>query len=244
MIIRAADRSIPLHDHPVLDSTNAEAKRVLERTDGGPVVVSAARQTAARGRFGRVWHSPENNLAMTLAMRLRPEIEAASTLALMTGLVLHDVLQALIGDQAPVRIKWPNDILVDDAKISGTLIERDSRGLYVGIGINLVSEPAEVMYPKTSLGRFCDIERLLLVEQIAKRWLEHLERWTRDGFSPIASAYTAHLWRLGEPITVALDEARTRQVRGRCLGVNGAGLLLLELPEGEVRPIAAGDVGA
>ena len=100
------------------------------------------------------------------------------------------------------------------------------------------------MYPTTSLGRFCAVERMALIDSIAGSWLERFSHWAEEGFAPIANAYTANLWRLGEPVTVALDEARTRQITGRCLGVSPEGLLQLELPGGAVTALAAGDVGA
>ena len=235
---------IPIHDYPVLDSTNAQAKRLAEAGDGGPFVVSAVRQTAGRGRFNRVWHAPENNLAMTIAVGVRQDSQGSSTLPLMTGLAIHAVLQALVGDRASVKIKWPNDVLVDGLKISGTLIEHDGTGFYVGIGINLVSEPVGALYPTISLGRFCDVERMALVDSVAEAWLDRFGRWAENGFAPMAGAYTANLWRIGESITVTLDEARTQQITGRCLGVSAEGLLRLELPDGAVTELAAGDVGA
>jgi BirA family transcriptional regulator, biotin operon repressor / biotin---[acetyl-CoA-carboxylase] ligase len=152
-------------------------------------------------------------------------------------------LQALIGDQACVKIKWPNDIVVDDAKISGTLIESDNHGYYVGIGINLTAVPTQVMYPTVALGRFCEVERLSLINMVATTWLERFKSWVHDGFAPIAAAYTSRIWRHGQSITVALDEARTTRIEGRCLGISEAGLLLIALANGETRALSTGDVG-
>jgi BirA family biotin operon repressor/biotin-[acetyl-CoA-carboxylase] ligase len=235
---------ISILDHDVLDSTNNEAKRIAAHGRDDAFVVSANRQTAGRGRFSRVWHAPDGNVAMTIVLPRTDAHQNIATLALMNGLVLHEVLQELVREQATVRIKWPNDIVVDDAKISGTLIESDMHRLYVGIGINLVAEPAQVIYPTTSLGRFCSIERLALIERIAARWLARFDDWMRDGFAPIAGAYTAALWRHGQPISIALNEAKTERVDGICRGVNETGLLLLELPGGAVRAFSTGDVGA
>jgi BirA family transcriptional regulator, biotin operon repressor / biotin---[acetyl-CoA-carboxylase] ligase len=236
--------SIPIYDYDELDSTNAEAKRMVDRGSNDAFVVSAIKQTAGRGRFGRAWHAPENNVAMTIALPRTAEYQDLTTLPLMTGLAIHDVLQGLVNDRAAVKIKWPNDIAVDDAKISGTLIESELSRFYVGIGVNLVAEPDQVIFPTTSLGRFYNMERLALVERIASSWLARFERWTQAGFAPIAEAYTRNIWRHGQSISIALKEARTKRVDGLCLGVNKAGLLLLELPEGEVRAFSTGDVGA
>ncbi|MBA2673884.1 biotin--[acetyl-CoA-carboxylase] ligase [Ramlibacter sp.] len=234
----------PIVDHEELDSTNSQAKRLVEGGRGGRFVVSAARQTAGRGRFRRAWHAPANNVAMTIAVPREAGWRDFQTLSLMTGLAIHDVLSGLIGERAAVRIKWPNDIVVDDAKISGTLIESDAQRIYAGIGINLAAEPEGVIYPTTSLARFCAVGRLALIGMVADSWLARFDRWTRDGFAPIAAAYTERIWRRTSTIGIALDEARTQRVEGVCLGVDPAGLLRIELPDGEVRVFSAGDVGA
>ena len=230
-------------DYAELDTTNAEAKRLVDKGESGVFVVSTRRQTAGRGRYGRVWHAPADNLSMTIAAPRPSVVQDFSTLSLMTGVVIHGVLQKLIGDQAVARIKWPNDVVVDDAKISGTLIEIDAARIYVGIGVNLLAAPSETIYPTTSLGRFHPIERLDLIEKIANTWVEQFHIWTRDGFASIAQTYTANIWRRGEVMTVALNEARTERVEGRCLGVDSTGLLLLEKPDGEVQSFSTGDVG-
>lgn len=230
-------------DYVELDSTNAEARQLVDKGESDVFVVSTRRQTAGRGRYGRVWHAPADNLAMTIAAPRPSVVQDFSTLSLMTGVVIHGVLQKLISDQAAVRIKWPNDVVVDDAKISGTLIEIDTTRIYVGIGVNLVAAPSEAIYPTTSLGRFHPIERLDLIEKIANSWFEQFQIWARDGFASIAEVYTNNIWRRGEFMTIALNEARTERVEGRCLGVDSTGLLLLEKPDGEVRSFSTGDVG-
>jgi BirA family biotin operon repressor/biotin-[acetyl-CoA-carboxylase] ligase len=236
--------AIPIEDYEELDSTNSQARRLVDAGRTDRFVVSAVRQTAGRGRFGRAWHAPADNVAMTIAVPREAEYRDFPTLSLMTGVAIHDVLSGLIGDRAAVRIKWPNDIVVDDAKISGTLIESDARRLYAGIGINLASEPEGTIYPTTSLGRFCSIGRLDLIGKVADSWLAHFERWSRDGFAAIAPSYTARIWRRGQPLSIALNEARTERVEGLCLGVDDSGLLRLRLPGGEVRAFSTGDVGA
>ncbi|WP_048645608.1 biotin--[acetyl-CoA-carboxylase] ligase [Nitratireductor soli] len=243
-VMDGVDAEKVIEDYEELDSTNSEAKRLADGGKSGVFVVSARKQTSGRGRYGRAWYAPADNVAMTIAVPLPFSFLGSPTLPLMTGLAVHDVLQTLVGDRAAVCIKWPNDIVVDDAKISGTLIETSATRIYVGIGVNLVAELPDAIYPTTSLGRFCNIERLALIEMIADRWLAQFQKWTLDGFAPLAAMYTSNIWRRGEEVTIALNEARTDRVTGLCLGVNETGLLQLKLSDGTVRSFSTGDVGA
>lgn len=231
-------------DYTELDSTSAEAKRVAALGETQDFVISTRRQTSGRGRYGRVWYASEDNVAMTISVPRPSSIKDFSTLSLMTGVALHEVLVGLIRDQANVRIKWPNDIVVDNAKISGTLIEIDATRIYVGIGVNLISAPSQTIFPTTSLKQFCIIDRIVLIEKIANVWTKTFQTWIRDGFSSAANVYTTNIWRLDEQVTIALNESRTNWAEGRCLGVDESGLLLLEDANGVVQSFSTGDVGA
>jgi len=112
-------------------------------------VVLAEEQTAGRGRDGRTWRSPPGGV--WLGMLLRPPLPAAGVLSLRIGLVLADVVEAVLGVRPTALsgpragVKWPNDVLVDDRKVAGILCESRWQGdalqwLGVGIGINVTNE--------------------------------------------------------------------------------------------------------
>ncbi len=129
-------------------STNTEALQHL-RDGGGPLVLSASRQTAGRGRLGRAWHTEQAGddaaLTFSVAVALPAELDL-SGLSLAVGCTVADVLDRS-GER--IRLKWPNDLFLDGAKLGGILIETvplpaERRGVVIGIGINLLPLPADV----------------------------------------------------------------------------------------------------
>lgn len=109
----------------------------------------AARQTGGKGRMGRAWESPDGNLYCSTLVRLQPTDPLPHTLALVAANAVHALVAPLCTGQA--RIKWPNDILVDGAKIAGILLERAGDAIVVGIGINVTGHPVGLDRPVTSL---------------------------------------------------------------------------------------------
>jgi BirA family biotin operon repressor/biotin-[acetyl-CoA-carboxylase] ligase len=114
-----------------VDSTNSVAAR-LDAAEG--TVVLARNQTAGRGRFGRVWRSrPGAAILMSVLLRPPPELRRPSVLTAWAAVGVSDAIAALTGRTA--RIKWPNDLLMDDKKVCGILIEQGAATI-VGIGLN------------------------------------------------------------------------------------------------------------
>ena len=118
-------------------STNAEARRHAEAGEAGPLWIAAHRQTAGRGRRGRAWETGVGNLAATLLMVVDKPAAEAAQVAFVTALAVYD----LAAHQVPetlVRLKWPNDVLVDGRKAAGVLIEsgkRDDGRLWLAVGV-------------------------------------------------------------------------------------------------------------
>ena len=128
-----------------IDSTNAEARRRAESGEAGPLWITAALQTAGRGRRGREWETPVGNLAATcLFVTDRAPAEAAQV-SFVAALAVFDLARA-IAPSARIALKWPNDLLVEGGKAAGILVESGPRAggglwLAVGIGVNLVYAP-------------------------------------------------------------------------------------------------------
>ncbi|MCW5764976.1 MAG: biotin--[acetyl-CoA-carboxylase] ligase [Phycisphaeraceae bacterium] len=136
-----------------IDSTSLHARRLVESGDDpldhGPLLVLACRQSAGVGRLGRAWASPAGGLWCTLAARLNHPPHAS--LSVRAGLAVLAVLQQALGRNADrVRLKWPNDLMLDDRKLGGVLIEilarprggPGGRAVLVGVGINANVDPA------------------------------------------------------------------------------------------------------
>ena len=128
-------------------STNDLARRLAEEGEPEGAVVLARAQTAGRGRHGRIWSSPAGNLYVSVLLRPGRGLGETSALSLVSGLALADALAELGADGSRLKLKWPNDVLIDGAKVAGLLLESGGAGstaawVVVGSGVNLVSAPA------------------------------------------------------------------------------------------------------
>jgi BirA family biotin operon repressor/biotin-[acetyl-CoA-carboxylase] ligase len=167
-------------------------------------------------------------------VRLRPQDPPAPTLALVAAVALHEAVSVYAPE---VRIKWPNDLTADTAKLAGILLEREGEAVVVGFGVNLAEHPRFVERPATSIaelsGAAPEPEALLavLVESFA-RWLG---RWRSEGVDPVRR----HWLQAAHPVGMALV---TSEGAGLFDGLDETGALRLRLPDGTVRVIHAGDV--
>ena len=231
------------------DSTNAEARRRAEAGEGGPLWITARRQTAGRGRRGRKWKSESDNLASTLLLLTRKSPAEAAQLTFAASLAVADFLDRYV-PPALVTIKWPNDVLLDGRKTSGILIESGpapSGGLWlaVGIGVNLSQAPGDTERPATCIAEHLSqgVTSPPTVDEAAKALAETfgvwLDRWTTLGFQPILDAWTARTPGLHGPCTARLTN---ETLSGTADGVEADGSLRLKLPDGSLRVISAGDV--
>lgn len=224
----------------VAASTNDMA--LARASEGAPegTLITAVRQTAGRGRRGRTWVSLEGNLYLSLV--LSPGAGGMGAVGFAASLAAADV----VAQYAPghdVAVKWPNDVLLDGAKIAGLLIEAvpDRAGMVVlGVGINVAHHPSDTPYPATSLGAVGPVPAVNdLRDAFCAAFLIHYEGSRRDGFAPLRAAWLARARGLGGAITVNLEGAR---YDGTFAGLDEAGALVLDQGESGVRKITAGDV--
>src|SRR5947209_3147842 len=138
-----------------IDSTNAEARRMVESGETGPVWITALRQHAGRGRRGRSWQTGDGgNLAATyLFTTAKPPAEAAQ-ISFVAALAVADLADAFVPPEL-VKLKWPNDPMIDGRKPAGILVESGSTGsqdlwLAVGCGVNLAHPPTHADRPVTA----------------------------------------------------------------------------------------------
>lgn len=227
-----------------IDSTNCEARRRAEAGETGPLWITAARQTAGRGRRGRVWQGGDGNLAATLLLRPEAPPAAAAQLGFAAALAVSD-LAAHFAPAAAITVKWPNDVLADGKKISGILLEagpraNDNSWLAIGIGINLAGHPVETEFPATSLAALGVTPPApdMALTVLAARFAHWLAVWRSEGFEPLRAAWLARAGGLGAPIRARLPH---EERRGAFEGIDATGALLLREASG-VRAITAGEV--
>lgn len=230
-------------------STNEEAKRLAAEgevvaPDG--TLVWAREQTAGRGRRGRTWISPPGNLYTSLVLRPEVPVQRMAELSFVAALAVYDALGSLGEPGHQVHLKWPNDILLNDKKVAGLLLETESAGkgegagwVVLGMGLNVGWHPDDSEFPATSL-RYEEwpttVEQAL--EAYARSFMMWATRWIDEGFDPVRRNW---LWRCkgkGETIEVRLGN-ETLSGLFKDLDVDGA--LVLD-HDGTTRRITAGDV--
>ena len=248
----------------VVDSTNEEVKRYASQGAGSGALIVAKRQTAGKGRRGRLWESKEGDSLMMSAL-LRPDIlpENAAMLTIVTALaVCRGVEQMRRQIAAPAQeskepetklaapqIKWPNDIILGTRKICGILVELmlEANGSFyvvIGIGVNVNNRtfPGELSGKATSLkkewGQAVDQEELMT--QIWQEFDPLYDRFLQDGdLGGLQKAYEARLVNSGRRVRVCLVG---REQEGTAKGIDQRGRLLLGLDSGETILIDAGEV--
>src|SRR5262249_38025483 len=141
--------------HETLGSTNAEALALARAGERGPLWITSTSQSAGRGRRRHQWVSPPGNLYATLLLTQPSLPERAAQLSFVAALALHGAVATCAPKLSPaLKVKWPNDLLVGQAKVAGILIEGESEPLFsvaIGIGVNCVSHPSNTAYPATDL---------------------------------------------------------------------------------------------
>lgn len=230
-----------------LTSTNdylmAEASHVL------PSVCIAEMQTAGRGRLGRQWVSPfGRNIYLSLRTHFDKEISELSGLSLMVSLSLVQSLKKA-GITAPLFVKWPNDVMTEQGKLSGILIElkAESNGgceAIIGIGLNVnmdVAKTNEITQSWTSLRALtqCDYDRNTLAANLMNTLLTDLDLFQKQGFSAFHTEWLKHDYFSGKKITLQYGSTL---VEGEAAGINEVGQIQIKTKQGRLETFASGDV--
>jgi BirA family biotin operon repressor/biotin-[acetyl-CoA-carboxylase] ligase len=229
-----------------VDSTNAEAMRRLLAGESGPLWVLADRQSAGRGRSGRPWASAPGNLFASLLVETDCPPSKAGQLSLVAGVAAVEAI-AKMGPVRGVRLKWPNDILIGQAKAGGILVESSSRPqqpgvvAVVGVGLNLASAPEDLGPAATYLAAhglsLSPREALCFLAQAMNVCLD---MWNGgEGFARVREAWLARAGGVGEPLTV---HTAGGLVHGRFAGLDEDGALIVTTADGRQLSFAFGDV--
>lgn len=190
--------------------------------------------------MGRSWESPDGNLYCSTLVRLREGDPLPHTLALVAANAVHALVAPLCAGQA--RIKWPNDVLVDGAKIAGILLERAGDAVVVGIGINVTGHPEGLDRPATSLAvqGASDAEAGMLLERLAELFTHWIGIWRAHGLEPVRTHWLINAHPAGTPMRVAEPDGGV--IEGSFDTLDRHGMLILRLANGHTRAIHAGDI--
>jgi BirA family biotin operon repressor/biotin-[acetyl-CoA-carboxylase] ligase len=232
-----------------VDSTNSEARRRAEAGEPGPLWVWSERQSAGRGRAGREWHSEPGNLFASLLIGFDCPLSVASQLALLAGVAAYDTIAKLLDEEKrdQLLLKWPNDVLLDGAKVAGLLLESTNAPqahrstVVIGTGINLAHHPEELLQPATSLADHgAEVTPAAALEALAATTETWLRRWEEGAsFQAIRRAWLDRAGPTGRPLRVRLQD---EEAEGLFAGLDSGGALRLLMSDGAERRVAAGDV--
>lgn len=228
-------------------STNDEARRLAEAGASEALVVTGVQQTAGRGRQGKAWISPPGNVYASILLRPGCPAARAAELVFVAGVAACDALKPLLPDEAPPRCKWPNDLMIRGRKAAGILAEAsiDAAGIcefvVLGIGINVAHYPPDTTWPATSLAANGAGPAAAedVIERLIAAWDEWHKLWRAEGFVPVRAAWLERAFALGQTIQLSQDRGARR---GRFLGLDASGALVLETIAGKRETHHFGDV--
>jgi BirA family biotin operon repressor/biotin-[acetyl-CoA-carboxylase] ligase len=233
--------------HDELGSTNAEAARLAREGAAPGVVVVAEHQHSGRGRLDRRWESPPRS-ALTFSVLWRPPVpmEFWPWLPLLTG---YAVRSALFEAGAEAHLKWPNDVLIDERKVAGVLVERvetpSGPTAIVGVGLNVSMTEDELPVPTAgslALATGTSPDRTDLLIGLLAALGPAYDEWVAEsahGSPALRAAYRAACSTIGRTVRADLPDGRS--LIGLATGVDAQGRLVLATPTGS-RTIGAGDV--
>jgi BirA family biotin operon repressor/biotin-[acetyl-CoA-carboxylase] ligase len=201
----------------------------------------ADRQTGGKGRQGRAWADALGNFMGSTAIHLTGQEPAPASLALVVGLAVYEAVLPHIADQPGLRLKWPNDVSLDGAKLAGILLERVGDTVIVGVGVNLAVAPQVPDRATTALAEHGPApERDFFTAQLAFQLDREIERWRSFGLEPLIARWLATAHPEGTPL--GMHGPNGEVLTGTFAGLTAEGALRLRLADGSERVIHAGDV--
>lgn len=233
-----------LEAHETCTSTMDLARLWVENTHSFSEdfhVIWTLEQSAGRGKLDRKWLSFKGNLFVSLVVPFYFPLSRVGELSFLTALSVAEAINSL-DPQLKVLCKWPNDIIINDKKVGGILLETLSKGtknfVSIGIGLNLDSFPKELL--STSLSELgIHISPKEMLEKILKRLTHFLDVWYAEGFEPIRTLWHKRAWNLGEQLKV---KTFSKEIVGTFELMDHAGCLILVQDDGRRARLASGDV--
>lgn len=226
---------------PVIDSTNQYLLNQIDKLSSG-YACAAEYQQAGRGRRGRQWFSPfGSNLYFSMYWRLEQGPAAAMGLSLAIGIVVAKVLRELSGQN--IKVKWPNDLYLDDKKLAGILVEiaaktGDVAHIVLGLGINLSMHNPDQTVVNQAWSNLGKLDRNLLVANLLHHLRQALVSFEQDGLAAFINQWQSLDNFAQRPVKLIIGN---NVIHGIAKGINEQGALLLE-QNGKVTAYIGGEI--
>jgi len=211
-------------------------------------IIITKKQTAGKGRYGRVWESFDGNLYFSILLKPHNKnLDLVSTLSFVSAVAMGLSLDNFKAKSTTrISYKWPNDILINGCKTSGILLESDINQnqinfVVIGIGVNIAASPDSTNYPATNLKQegFLEISPENLLKKFLDNFSDLYDKWLNFGFKPIRNLWLENAFNLNEEVSVNLAN---KKIKGLFKDLDVNGNLVLELENKEVLIISSGEI--
>ena len=199
----------------------------------------ALAQDGGRGRHGRAWETIEGNFFGSTIIQLRASDPPAPALALAAGLALSEAVE-LVAPDAALSLKWPNDLMLGDAKLAGILLERSGDRVVAGFGVNLAGSPSISGRKTASLDSLASVDPNAFAPMIAGSFTRVLAAWRIADPVAFASAWMTRAHAVGTGLEV--HSGPGERISGTFDGIEPDGAMRLRLDDGRIEIVRAGDV--
>ncbi len=235
-----------LKEYDCVPSTQSTLKDLIENNTELPegIVIHAKRQTNGYGRHGRVWEQGDGNLYLSFLVKPKCSLDRVGQLSLLTGLALSDTIDKYMPAQKST-LKWPNDVMVNNKKCAGILIEaapiKDNRCEYfiIGVGVNIKSAPLDIATSlETHSTQGIDVKEFRDI--FLSRFSEIYNSWQIYGFEDIHAKYLEKTYERDTEISVKLG---SKHIEGKFESIDMDGNLLLMCNE-KIKRISSGEIYA
>jgi BirA family biotin operon repressor/biotin-[acetyl-CoA-carboxylase] ligase len=233
-------RESKIHYFDEVTSTMQIAKDLAHKGCPDFTVVIAGHQKKGRGRLNRIWISDVGGLYFTLVLRPRIPVALSSRVSFLASMTLAHVLRKLGGLNA--KLKWPNDILVDERKVSGMLTEMEAEAdqvnfINIGIGINVNNEPVRSELQAASLKEL--LGRPVSRRDLLDQFLNEFEaRMRQADFDRVVSEWKKYTITLNRHVRIVTTQETSE---GLAVDVDESGALILKTADGSLKKILYGD---
>jgi BirA family biotin operon repressor/biotin-[acetyl-CoA-carboxylase] ligase len=239
-------KNFTIHQFEVLDSTNDLAKNLANnRQIFDREIIVANQQNKGRGRLDRQWVSPQGNLYFSLVLQPKIAIEKIPQMSLVVIVILNLAVQKIAKNfQLKIENKWPNDLLINNKKVAGILLESINYNniceyLIIGIGININSFPPDLSNIADKLQNYFPT---IAAEEMLEKFLDEFDilykNWRDFGFKNFRQLWRQNAYNLNQEITI---KPNNNETRGIFKDIDDEGNLLLEINQ-KIHKFNCGDV--
>lgn len=231
-----------IHEFDELESTNQTAFELANSRkifDGE--IILAKKQTAGKGRKGRSWSSPEGNLYFSMILQPKIDVKKIPQISFVAAVALKNTLEKLTSN---ISLKWPNDILINNKKCAGILLEskinqQNCEFVILGIGVNIESNPDNTIFLATNLK---DHKINIFTKDLLQNFLTEFnliyQNWLDFGFANIRNLWLNNAYKLKQEISINLGD---QKIDGIFIDLDMDGSLILQ-QENQLQKISVGDV--